>query len=718
MKPFAPKYKFSAIISLGTLILCSLATLFAWNTIKQREAEYIRTKFDLVASDILSGIKERLNQHEQILLSGAALFDAKREVSRGEWKTFVERLRLPERYPGILGVGYSQVIPAEKLLLHEQQVKKEGFPEYHIRPSGIRPVYTSILFLEPFTGRNLAAFGFDMASEATRAKAMWMAADSGETSISGKVKLVQENKGKTQAGFLMYVPIYQEGMPLNNPVQRRAALKGFSYSPYRIDDLMGGIFGSAINTADIQIYDESIASDTLMFDSAELDHRKVIFTSDLPTTTKVLRAYGHQWIIKIYHRSGTDETASKNLTDIILLLGCGLSVLMFFLVSNITRQRDIAMDLATKMTKEIREKNEDLRLSKERIELAMAGTTGGMWDWDITTDTVFYSQRFYELLFTNAIELGNTFQSFFAKVHPEDRAALQANLQKTFESKEPFDHTFRIQVTQTDRSSWRWFHAKGMMTFDQNGRVLRMAGILNDITERHQAEQMKSEFVSTVSHELRTPLTSITGTLSLAKGGALGEVPAKMQPMLETALKNCQRLGHLIDDLLDMEKLTAGKINMQITELKVMPLIEQAVETNKIYAERLHVLLKIMERVDDASINVDPERLGQILSNLISNAAKYSPTGDTVQISVMRFGGNVRISVIDHGSGIPTEFRHRIFQKFSQADSSDTRKKGGTGLGLAITKELVERMGGQIDFTSAPNTETCFFIDFPEVKPG
>lgn len=239
-----------------------------------------------------------------------------------------------------------------------------------------------------------------------------------------------------------------------------------------------------------------------------------------------------------------------------------------------------------------------------------------------------------------------------------------------------------------------------------------VVSIIRDITERKAIERMKSEFVSVVSHELRTPLTAIRGALGLVVGGVVGEVAAPARQMLEIAVSNSDRLVRLINDILDVEKIESGGVAFAMQPLALQPLIVQAVAANDAYAAQFCVRLAIVSTTE-AVVCADSDRLMQVLTNLISNAVKFSPPDSVATISVEQVGMSVRISVTDCGPGIPHGFRTRIFQKFAQADSSDTRQKGGTGLGLSISKAIIERCGGVIGFASEEGQGATFYFELP-----
>ena len=263
----------------------------------------------------------------------------------------------------------------------------------------------------------------------------------------------------------------------------------------------------------------------------------------------------------------------------------------------------------------------------------------------------------------------------------------------------------------------RWLQVvKRPMTMS-NGACL-VVTVAVDMSLRRRMEQMKTEFISTVSHELRTPLTAIRGALGMLVGGIAGDVGEASKPLLDIAHKNSERLVRLIDDILDIEKLEAGRLPFNFATCDARALIEQTLQDIEPYAREYDVSmdLALTGAVATHHVHVDPDRFAQIMANLLSNAIKHSPPGGVVSIDLRSSEHHLEIGVQDQGQGIPEAFRTRIFERFAQADSSDARKRGGTGLGLAITRSLVQQMHGRIGFDSKEGEGARFWLRLPLIQ--
>lgn len=244
----------------------------------------------------------------------------------------------------------------------------------------------------------------------------------------------------------------------------------------------------------------------------------------------------------------------------------------------------------------------------------------------------------------------------------------------------------------------------------QDDEVLVM---LRDISTRKQVERLQNEFVSTVSHELRTPLTSVRGSLSLIASGVFGELQPRGKRLVDIALNSSERLVRLINDILDIEKMESGRLEFRFQQVDLAALAEGSIEANRGYAHLYGVQLEFRNDTSDVPVQGDLDRLTQVLANLISNAVKFSPQGETVSVTLRREGERVRVSVRDRGPGVPQEFRDRIFRRFAQASAGDSRERGGTGLGLSISKAIIEQHGGTIGFHDHPKRGTVFFFELP-----
>lgn len=284
------------------------------------------------------------------------------------------------------------------------------------------------------------------------------------------------------------------------------------------------------------------------------------------------------------------------------------------------------------------------------------------------------------------------------------------NAQKLIENEIIIDNKYQLDGTRKDKTtvpievSYNEVEIEGQ-------RVTTF--IIHDITQHKNVEKMKDEFISTVSHELRTPLTSIKGSLGLIKSGVLGIFPEKVNNLIEIADNNCSRLTNLINDILDLEKIKIGKMEFNYEELEINKIMEESLLLNQHFADQFETKIKVVKLDEESFINVDKNRLLQVIANLISNAVKFSDTGSEVTVILERENDTVKISVKDKGIGIPVDSKNKIFNSFSQVDSSYSRSRGGTGLGLNISKSIIEKMGGKIGFESTVGVGSIFFVTFP-----
>ncbi|WP_394778376.1 ATP-binding protein [Undibacterium sp.] len=245
----------------------------------------------------------------------------------------------------------------------------------------------------------------------------------------------------------------------------------------------------------------------------------------------------------------------------------------------------------------------------------------------------------------------------------------------------------------------------------QDGVVCGLYAMTFDITDRKKVEKIKNEFVSTVSHELRTPLTSINGSLGLVLAGVVGDVSPKIRELMEVAHRNVERLIRMINEMLDLEKIESGSMTFDIRLHDLVPLVEQAIDSSRAYSQQYGIGIRFESKPAQAHAYVDQDRFTQVIINLLSNAVKFSNAGAAVDVMMVIRDGVIRIDIADRGCGIPVEFYGKIFNKFSQADGSNIRKKGGSGLGLSICKPLIEKMGGSMGFTSQLDVGSTFYIE-------
>src|ERR1700722_5850082 len=354
----------------------------------------------------------------------------------------------------------------------------------------------------------------------------------------------------------------------------------------------------------------------------------------------------------------------------------------------------------------------EARLSEERFRRAFDDAPIGMSLVDPAGRWLRVNRALCRMLdYSNAELLEKDYQSITFR---DDRAASEELVRRTLSGS---DSPCQIEKRYVRRDGGLVVaNVSVSLVKDASGAPLYMISQIEDISERKEGERIKREFIATVSHELRTPLTSIRGALGLINAGVLGELPEKAQGMVKIAYQNSERLVRIINDILDVEKMESGKLEVQLESVPLAAFLAQAAAFNQPYGAKHEVRFVVEAQLADACVIADPHRLMQVMANLLSHAAKFSPPGAEVRIRALERHARVRIEVQDHGTGIPEAFRARIFEKFAQADSSTSRRFAGTGLGLNITRELVEAMNGTIGFESITGEGTTFHFELPRAQ--
>ncbi len=701
------------VLALGGTILMWRAAL---NTAQEKGAE----QFEFLAETIRARIADRMLDYEQVLRGGIGLFKASEQVSRDEWRRFVKALALSDNYPGIQGVGFARYLSDESAKADfEDAIRQEGFPEFAVKPSGQRDAYVAIAYLEPFDWRNQRAHGYDMFSEALRREALAQARDSGRTSVSGKITLVQETAIGVQAGFLIYLPLYDGGEVPNTLDARRERMWGVVYSPFRMADLMTGILGDQFPQVALTIYEgQTPTAEALMYQSnaqlAETPHLIQPFMTTLP-----VEFIDHTWTMQVQSLPAFTDALDQQKAQIILVSGVLISFLLFSFIRALVLTRSRALTLAEELTSALRQSEQKFSSLASNANEAIFIVDGEGW--------ITYANRAASEYFEVAEQelVGSRIESLFAPVHRRTMLdALSAILNRD-------DPLHRLDSVQTEclKHSGKAFPAEYSLSYWFSDGEKSIGVILRDITEhrlaeerlrqaREQAEQAsrsKSEFVANMSHEIRTPMNAVLGmTQILAKTPMSGDQRQYLD-MIQSAGRS---LMDIINDILDFSKIEAGRLDIEPVSFDLDELVNSLATVMMIGAGK-----KALE----PTIGVEPDvprdligdelRIRQVLLNLVSNAIKFTEQGEVALLIEMvdRHGQQVtlRFSVRDSGIGMTQEQQQNLFIAFTQADSSMTRRFGGTGLGLAISRQLATLMGGSIEVESEPGQGSCFVMQLP-----
>ena len=678
----------------GPLVVSSLIVVAVFVMSSNNEQKKLADQFKQQTLSVADAIDSGLSSVVYTLATLRGLFVASEHVSRVEYSRYIEQVIVEKL--GVVGLAWNQRVTHAERADYESRMRTEGSANFSIKEQDStgafitapeRAEYVVITYVEPWQ-KNAMILGFNVTSDPVREETLARARDSGHFSMTPPLQLLSGDK--TLLGILMYFPVYEYLHQTSSVLDRRKSLIGYATAIVRTNDLIDAVL-VPLSSGDYHL---------TITDVTEPDHPQFFYHSgnyDIPAyaheliTQQMIFVGGRRLLVSV---SPSEKFLAEHVSlQSWFVLAGGLlfcSLLGGFLLLVSGRAQHIS-NLVEKRTKELG------AILENAVESILVVDEHGL----IEKANPAAAQLFkYPLL---------QFSSFHI-------ADLIPVLRHTFNAQDDDLGTFHLRETLGRRSDGSdieielsispvAIHERKFFTF-----------IIHDATERRKVDRMKSEFISTVSHELRTPLTSIKGALSIVLSDSLGDLPSKIKDLLMIAGSNADRLARLVNDILDVDKLEFGNVQLNMEHRAIYPLLQQSIEQNQGYAARYGVSLQLEAPAflaEQAAANLDADRFLQVMANLLSNAIKFSYLDGVVRVQLALNAQQLKVSVIDEGQGIGDDFRQRIFQKFAQVDSSDTRRRDGTGLGLSITKVIIERMGGEIDYQSVLGKGTTFYFTLP-----
>lgn len=745
-------------------------TVVLWHITREDILRGARADFDFRVEEIKQHIVHRMRGYELVLRGGVGYINASSNVTHEKWHKYVKSLKIDLNYPGIQGIGFSTIVQPSERERHTQRVRSEGAPNYSIWPEGDRPLYTSIIYLEPLDWRNQRAIGYDMYSEPVRKKAMDRAVENDMPAISGKVKLVQETQKDVQAGFLMYVPAYRKDMPVSTPEERRKALLGYVYSPFRMMDLMKGIIGREVPDLNIEIFDGGeVSEEGLMYDSDPINH----FREDgkaLFGKVSRLEINGHVWTVHFASLPVFEASIDREKPVIVLFTGTTISLLFFaiaiFLASHRARLHAINEELNEEIAErrraeeELRETHDELedrvverteeltaansalqyeifvrkqaeealRESEERFRSLVETTNDWVWEMDCGGTYTYASPMVRDILGYSPEEVIGKRPCDY--MEPVEALRCREAFSGFFASRRPF--TLEKKSLCKD-GGLAILEMSGAPNFGLDGEFLGYRGITRDVTERKRIEKERENIQVQL---IQSQKMELMGRLAGGVAHDFNNIMSIIASLNNLAMREAPAAGALRDylDQISAASERAANLTRQLLIFsRNQPTAPAMIDLNKTVDDMLRLLKNILGEnisIDAAldpglmAVQADKSNVEQLVMNLVVNSREAMPNGGCISIATSNTvldedgakarcldapGNYVCLTVKDTGTGMDEKTLRRVFEPFFS-----TKGPGkGIGLGLTVVHNIVKEYRGGISVESRPGEGACFNIYLP-----
>lgn len=685
-------------------ILVSLSLVFAAFSFTRRHEEARQiAEFNLKAERISQRLQAHLDMHMVLMHSLKGLFASSQDVTRNEFQIFLHYHLY--NLNSIQNLSWIPRISEAQRPKFESALHAEGFPGFRIHPiPGALTTYPAEDYypLNYIEAREFSRqeMGLDLGSSKALRSAIEKARNTGEFSAS-EPQIEQSNNGR-QVNVYLFAAIFNEDLMALGGEFKPKEFLGVCSTQIKMGTLLAELLSQ-----------EEREQMQIKFIDAHYPTPDTEFHNTLGKASP----YQFQQQLKL-----ADRRYQLSIQAAPLYLNHHIpSMTWFSIVGGLLFTALLASYLlinsanTLKIARQIKQRTQELRESQERLQAIFDHAADGLLTAN-EAGLIETSNRSAQKL------LGYQTSQLYGKhlaailIHPLTQVMLEQVQCQTDDSTTASPLAYKNEITLLNKDGSEIALEMSIAKVQLHERALVIVN-LHDLSETKRTEKLKTEFVSAVSHELRTPLTSIRGILGLLLGGVAGRFQPKVTSMLTMANDNAIRLTNLVNDLLDFERLEYGSMQFYLDTLNLSELVQKSVQANLGYAQNFAIQLQFQNQLDEEVwVMVDPKRFAQVLSNLISNAVKFSKEKGQVEVRVLQQAGQARIEVEDHGIGISDSFKNQIFQKFMQEDAKAARKYAGTGLGLSLSKTLIEKMGGTINFTSAEGRGSLFYLCLPIVK--
>lgn len=730
------------------LAIALLVSLVVWIWAARQAAATLRAGMETSSQDMALSIAARIDTYEIVLRGASSLFNGEGPPDRARWSAYTADLEMSSNLPGLQALAYVSRIPGEERESHVRAVRAEGFEKYTVTPPGDRPELAPVLYIEPFEGSNLRAFGFDLLSEPVRREALVLAASSGTPVLSGPVRLLQQSDARSARGLTIAYPVYRKDLPVRTEAERREATVGWIVAAVGMRDFLRIALGTDPEKLGLSLYDVGPdGSRSMLYRPATAPEQ--------PSGSLVELEFdvgNRSWLMQLDPAAFAAERERLATTPMLVLaFGLIASLLLFTLVWTMATTRDRALAIARDITRQLTAVNNELesrvaartallQRANERLERQIAKRRAA----EQARRTVLRRER--EL---NArLQAISEFAAEMTRPEPMDDKlhTLSAAARELLDGA-----AARVVYTAADDGQEHeggdgraeWWTSKPAQGGEvarieapirdpdgiERGRiqVLRresrpfsredelvlahfalLAGAALSVRESFEAQLMarrvaeqsariKDQLLSVISHELRTPLSSMKGWVHvLGQASAREPADAARRQAVEALGRSVDAQREMIEDLIDTAAVLAGTFELDIGECDIGKLMEGARSRALPNALAKQVTLEMRCDPDIGPIHADAERLGQVFDHLLENAIKFTPAGGSIHMEATSEGDRIRIEVVDSGEGIDAESLPYLFERFWMADPSTTRKVGGLGIGLSLVQAIIEAHGGRV----------------------